>query len=73
MRSRRTLNSKSRDSLSYFFDESIHPTQIMASTGRGGTSRMFARGKDLNDELSSVGNFFQRGSTLWKATAFTKT
>lgn len=55
------------------FDGSISITEIMSSLeGHGGTSRMFARGKPKEEELSSVGQFFSRGSTLEKATAFTK-
>lgn len=34
---------------------------------------MFARGKSVSQELSSVGRFFSPGSTLHDATAFTKT
>ena len=33
---------------------------------------MFARGKSRGSELSSVGRFFAKGSTLERATAFTK-
>ena len=55
------------------FDGSISTSEIMTSLkGHGGTSRMFARGKPRQEHLSSVGRFFSRGSTLEKATAFTK-
>ena len=33
---------------------------------------MFARGKSRDSELSTVGRFFAKGSTLERATAFTK-
>jgi len=55
------------------FNGSISTSEIMTSLeGHGGTSRMFARGKPRQEHLSSVGRFFSRGSTLERATAFTK-
>lgn len=55
------------------FDGSISTADIMTNLeGHGGTSRMFARGKLKEENLSSVGRFFSRGSTLERATAFTK-
>lgn len=55
------------------FNGTMSPFEIMNSMGRGGTSRMFARGKSRLADLSSVGRFFSKGSTLERATAFTKT
>eukprot|EP00581_Thalassiosira_minuscula_P003178 CAMPEP_0183749232 /NCGR_PEP_ID=MMETSP0737-20130205/68182_1 /TAXON_ID=385413 /ORGANISM="Thalassiosira miniscula, Strain CCMP1093" /LENGTH=648 /DNA_ID=CAMNT_0025984985 /DNA_START=1281 /DNA_END=3224 /DNA_ORIENTATION=+ len=68
----RTTNRKGKP-LRNVFDGSISTLEIMSSLeGHGGTSRMFARGKPRQEHLSSVGHFFSRGSTLERATAFTK-
>mmetsp|Transcript_56512 Transcript_56512/g.120029 ORF Transcript_56512/g.120029 Transcript_56512/m.120029 type:complete len:725 (-) Transcript_56512:848-3022(-) len=72
-RIRRSRLSLQRKGMSYrrLFD-TMSATEIMDSLGRGGASRMFARGKATeSDQLSSVGKFLSRGSTLDKATALT--
>jgi len=51
---------------------SMSPDEVMSNIGRGGVSRMFVRGVTRDLELSSVGRFFSKGSTLERATAFTK-
>jgi len=58
-----------------FLDGSLIDTQdMMRLAGRGGASRMFARGKNsTGGSLESVDRFFCKGSTLQRAVAFTKT
>ena len=60
------------ESLQYVFDGcSMTTDDVMNSLGKGGASRMFARGASHDFQLSSVGRFFAKGSTLERATALT--
>ena len=59
-------------SLQYVFDGcSMTTDDVMNSLGKGGASRILARGASHDFQLSSVGRFFAKGSTLERATALT--
>ena len=68
----RTGEHRKGESLRNVFDSSTMTTDdVMNSIGKGGASRMFARGASKDLQLSSVGRFFAKGSTLERATALT--